>query len=76
MSLRRPLDGGVDDEVLYHEVESMGVAMIAQLKGAPLNHGVRIDGKLYAVPCGNLVKVRAAPRRIDIKRPVIGGRTV
>lgn len=22
------------------------------------NHGVRIDGKLYAVPCGNLRKVK------------------
>lgn len=24
--------------------------------GRPRNHGVRIDGTLYAIPCGNLVK--------------------
>lgn len=23
-------------------------------RGRPRNHGVRIDGRLYAVPCGNL----------------------
>lgn len=26
-------------------------------KGKPRNHGVEIDGKVYAVPCGNLIKV-------------------
>lgn len=26
-------------------------------KGKPRNHGVMIDGHLYAVPCGNLRKV-------------------
>ena len=31
------------------------VEVIAKGKG-PLNHGVLIDGKLYAIPCGNLRK--------------------
>ena len=25
-------------------------------QGKPRNHGVRIDGEVYCVPCGNLVK--------------------
>ena len=27
----------------------------------PRNHGVRIDGKLYIVPCGNLRKCSQSP---------------
>lgn len=30
-----------------------GVVEIAS-RGRPRNHGVRIDGRLYVVPCGNL----------------------
>lgn len=31
-------------------------------KGKPRNHGVVIDGKLYAIPCGNLNKYEKAER--------------
>jgi len=29
-------------------------------QGKPRNHGVRIDGTVYAVPCGNLKSVKGA----------------
>lgn len=25
-------------------------------KGKPRNHGIKIDGTLYVIPCGNLIK--------------------
>ena len=30
-------------------------------RGKPRNHGVRIDGRVFVVPCGNLRKVSDTP---------------
>ncbi len=37
-----------------------GVVAIVS-KGKPRNHGVLIDGVLYAIPCGNLIKLHSSP---------------
>jgi hypothetical protein len=37
------------------------VQIIARGKG-PRNHGVEIDGQVYAVPCGNLRKAKEMER--------------
>ena len=34
-------------------------------RGKPRNHGVRIDGRLYVVPCGHLVKLGPLAHRLD-----------
>ena len=34
----------------------VGVVVISS-KGKPRNHGVLIDGKMYVVPCGNLIEI-------------------
>ena len=37
--------------------DKVGRVEIVSRGSGPRNHGVRIDGKLYGVPCGNLFKV-------------------
>ena len=27
-------------------------------KGKPRNHGVEVDGQIWVIPCGNLIKVK------------------
>jgi len=35
----------------------VGIVRISS-KGKPRNHGVEVDGALYAIPCGNLFEAR------------------
>lgn len=40
---------------------AVGVVEIVSRGPGPRNHGVRINGRLTAIPCGNLFKIGGAP---------------
>ena len=44
---------GVREHMPLHD--RVGVVVIVG-RGKPRNHGVQVDGCLYVVPCGNLIR--------------------
>jgi len=54
--------GGLRDAMPLHG--QVGEVVIIS-HGKPRNHGVRIDGVLYAIPCGHLRKAEDAWKRAN-----------
>lgn len=42
------------DQMPYHD--RVGIVRI-RARGRPRNHGIEIDGRLIAIPCGNLMRI-------------------
>lgn len=59
---------GVRDHMPYHG--RIGKVVIS-CRGKPRNHGVRLDGRVVVVPCGNLRKPPQCERDRDGRRAIV-----
>jgi hypothetical protein len=46
------------DRAAFMPLHGREGTVVVVSRGKPRNHGVEVDGVLYAVPCGNLRKVQ------------------